>query len=93
MKEARAGLVLDPNNPRTMGEAGYVLACTGETAEAQKLLVALKDLARRGSSFPVYSALVEIGLGQRDQALDTLTQIIEEKAGTGLHGTRAVARF
>jgi hypothetical protein len=40
------------------------------------LLETVKDLARRGSSHPVFAALVEIGL-----ALDTLS----EQADTGLH--------
>jgi TolB-like protein/DNA-binding winged helix-turn-helix (wHTH) protein/Tfp pilus assembly protein PilF len=74
LREARAGLTLDPNNPRTLGEAGYVLAATGETEAAEKLLATLKDLDRRGSSSPAYSALVEMGLGQRDQALDAVEE-------------------
>jgi TolB-like protein/DNA-binding winged helix-turn-helix (wHTH) protein/Tfp pilus assembly protein PilF len=85
LKEARAGLALDPSNPRTMGEAGYVLASTGQTAEAQKLLANLKNLTHRGSSFPVFSALVEIGLGQRNEALDTLTEMVQSKSGGGVH--------
>jgi eukaryotic-like serine/threonine-protein kinase len=82
LREARAGLALDHENPRTLGEAGYVFACTGHTTEADGLLATLTDLVRRGSSLPVFAALVEMGLGQRERALDTLS----EQAHTGIHG-------
>jgi TolB-like protein/DNA-binding winged helix-turn-helix (wHTH) protein/Tfp pilus assembly protein PilF len=72
LREARAGLALDPNNQRTFGEAGYVLAATGETAAAKRLLIMLEDLDRRGATAQAYVAMVEIGLGQGDQALDAL---------------------
>lgn len=70
--EARRGLELDSNNPRTIGEAGYVLARTGHTEEAGKLLAQLNDLVRRGSGFPCYPALILIGLGERNKAIDLL---------------------
>jgi TolB-like protein/DNA-binding winged helix-turn-helix (wHTH) protein/Tfp pilus assembly protein PilF len=86
VKEARAGLVLDPSTASTMGEAGYVLACVGQTAAATELLSRLKDLERKGSTVQVFSAMVELGLGQRDLALQTLTQMVGMKSGAGLQG-------
>jgi TolB-like protein/DNA-binding winged helix-turn-helix (wHTH) protein/Tfp pilus assembly protein PilF len=84
LKEARAALELDPNSPRIMGEAGYVLASTDHAAESRALLAALQDAARRGAFTPVFSAMIEIGLGQRDQALESLTGMVD--SGYALEG-------
>jgi len=72
MKEARAGLSLSSTNPRTLGEAGYVLAVTGHTDEARKLLSTLKEMARHGADEPLFEALIDIGLKERDQAVSAL---------------------
>ena len=72
VKEARAALALDPNNPATMGRAGYVLAACGQTAEATKLLATLNDMVRRGSAYPIHPALIDMGLRQRNEALEML---------------------
>jgi hypothetical protein len=69
---------------RVMGEAGYVLASTEHAAESRELLAVVQEAARRGPSTPVFSAMIEIGLGQRDQALDSLTRIVD--SGDGLEG-------
>jgi TolB-like protein/DNA-binding winged helix-turn-helix (wHTH) protein/Tfp pilus assembly protein PilF len=84
LKEARTALELDPNNTRIMGEAGYVLASTDHAAESRELLAVVQDVARRGPSTPVFSAMIEIGLGQRDQALESLTRMVD--SGDGLEG-------
>ena len=86
VKEAHAGLVLDPSTANTLGEAGYVLASAGETQEAKELLARLKDLEHKGSTVQVFSAMVEIGLGQHDQALELLTQMVDLRIGAGLQG-------
>ena len=86
VKEAHAGLLLDPSTANTLGEAGYVLASVGQTAEAKELLARLKDLEHQGSTVQVFSAMVELGLGQRDQAVESLTEIVDLKNGAGLQG-------
>ena len=72
LKEAHAGLALGSTNPRTLGEAGYVLAVTGHPDAATKLLSALKDMARHGADEPLFEALIHIGLKQHDDALRAL---------------------
>jgi hypothetical protein len=67
-----------------MGEVGYVMASTGETARAQELLAKLKSLAHNGSSFATSPAMIEMGLGQEDQAVDTLRDYLVELAQRGL---------
>jgi len=84
LREARAALALDPDNPRTMSEVGYVLAATGDTGQAKKLLAKLQILAKQGSSSTTLPAMIEIGLGQVDQAVDTLRDELIPFAQLGL---------
>jgi TolB-like protein/DNA-binding winged helix-turn-helix (wHTH) protein/Tfp pilus assembly protein PilF len=86
IREAREGLDLDFENPRTIAEAGYVLAETGHSAEARTLLVKLNDRTRRGSAFPVYPAFIYMGLGERNRAWEVLTQTAALRVGGGLQG-------
>jgi TolB-like protein/Tfp pilus assembly protein PilF len=86
MEEARAGFALDPHNPRTLAEAGYVFAVSGQTAEAQTLLATVQDLEEQGAALPVFPALIEVGLGQRDQARATLKQMFVTDPTSGLKG-------
>lgn len=86
LREARTGLTLDPDNPRTMAEAGYVLAITGHPDDARKLLATLMPLVHQGSGSPVFAAFIYVGLGQRNDALDALEQATDPKTGLGIHG-------
>jgi TolB-like protein/Tfp pilus assembly protein PilF len=86
VKEAHAGLALDPNNPRTLAEVGYVLAVTGQTEEAKNLLATLEGMVRQGAAYPTFPAFVQIGLGQREEALDTLERVTNSNDGMGLQG-------
>jgi TolB-like protein/DNA-binding winged helix-turn-helix (wHTH) protein/Tfp pilus assembly protein PilF len=72
--EARTGLALDPDNPRTIAEAGYVLAVTGHKDQARELLARLNKLVLHGASTPLYAAFIYTGLGQRSRALDALEE-------------------
>jgi hypothetical protein len=83
--EARAGLKLDSSNPRTMAEAGYVLAVTGHTGEARKMLATLNELDHRGgNTSPDFQAFIYLGLGDRDRAIDVIAQTETRKVGAGL---------
>jgi len=84
MREARAALALDPDNPRTMSEVGYVMASTGDAGRAKELLAKLQILALEGSSNTTFPAMIEIGLGQVDQAVDTLKDHLIPFAQLGL---------
>jgi hypothetical protein len=84
LKDARIGLGLDPTNPRTLGEAGYVLASTGHAAESRETLATLKDLKRRGAYTSTFSAMIEIALGERDQAFESLKEMLYFRLGAGV---------
>ena len=72
VREAQVALKLDPDNANTMAEAGYVLASAGDTGRAKELLAKLRSLAHDGSAFATAPAMIEMGLGQPDQAVETL---------------------
>jgi hypothetical protein len=55
-----------------MGEAGYVLAVTGHPEEARPLLKSLNSMIRRGTAFPIFAALIHIGLQEPEEALNAL---------------------
>jgi TolB-like protein/DNA-binding winged helix-turn-helix (wHTH) protein/tetratricopeptide (TPR) repeat protein len=85
LKEARVGLELNVDDPAIMGEAGYVLARTGQAPEARMLLATLKDPNRRGGLSATFAAMIEVGLGERDRALATIKEEMRIK-GFGTHG-------
>lgn len=84
VKEAQAGLALSSTNPRSLGEAGYVLARTGHAVEARSLLRTLNGIALRGSGQPIYLAMVYVGLNEPQQALDQLQ--LQARTFGGLEG-------
>lgn len=63
-----------------------MLAVTGQTAEALKVLTTLEDMVQQGSAYPTFPAFVQIGLGQKNEALDTLEKIANSNTGAGLQG-------
>jgi tetratricopeptide (TPR) repeat protein len=60
---------------------GYVLARSGQEDRARQLLDELAAEAARGYVSPVAFALLHIGLGERDSALDWIERAYEERRG------------
>jgi tetratricopeptide (TPR) repeat protein len=60
---------------------GYVLARAGRRAEAGKLLADLTELATHGYVSPVAFAIVHIGLGNTDAAIDWTERAYDERRG------------
>jgi serine/threonine-protein kinase len=58
---------------------GYTLAVSGKRDEARAILDDLKARAARGYVPPSNLALVHLGLGQRDAALDRLEEAVEAR--------------
>jgi len=68
---------LSGSSPLAAGRLGYAYARAGKTAEAQGLLVELKESPNR--EFAV--AWVYLGLGDKDAALSWLEKAVAERAG------------
>ncbi|MGD8727588.1 MAG: tetratricopeptide repeat protein, partial [Gemmatimonadales bacterium] len=58
---------------------GYALARAGRTDDARKLLQHMEDMEHRQFVNPDYFAIVHIGLGEYEQALDRLEQATEAR--------------
>jgi Flp pilus assembly protein TadD len=69
LAEARA---LRPDDPRVVALAGFAAARAGDAAGARAALADLDALARTRYVTPVDPAIVLLGLGERDAALDRL---------------------
>jgi hypothetical protein len=48
--------------------------------------VTLKSMVHRGTALPTFAAMIQMGLGQRDEALDSLVEMSRPKVGAGLQG-------
>jgi TolB-like protein/DNA-binding winged helix-turn-helix (wHTH) protein/Tfp pilus assembly protein PilF len=84
LREAHEALALDPDSPNTMGEVGFVMASAGEAVRANELLTRLQNLAREGSSFIDAPAMIQIGLGQEAEAVNTLRDMLISFAQQGI---------
>jgi serine/threonine-protein kinase len=58
---------------------GYTLARAGRTAEAKKLLHEMEEMEQRQFVNPDYLAIIHIGLGEYDRALDRLEQACDAR--------------
>ena len=77
----REAVELPGGSVYAMAVLGYVLARSGQEDRARQLLDELAAEAARGYVSPVAFALLHIGLGERDSALDWIERAYEERRG------------
>lgn len=72
---------LDPEGraPDARSLAGYIYAVTGQPAEARMMLASLNDSSHVLEVSPWFSAVVHIGLGEKDRALDLLWEAYQDR--------------
>ncbi|MDB6146829.1 MAG: Adenylate cyclase [Spartobacteria bacterium] len=84
-KEARAeyekALALNHDDPLPLALLGRVYARTDRKDEALKILKRLQTWPGQGYVSPYNSALVYLGLGQKDEAIRSLEQTYEDRDG------------
>lgn len=70
----------DPDVTNTLAVAvrGYIFGRTGRVAEARRMLDALDGLGPNRAVIPMQQALIHVGLGEFDVALDLLEASLEE---------------
>ena len=66
-------------NTEAVGLKGFTLGASGSNTEARRVLRALQARARRRYVPPVHLALVHLGLGEHEGALDALEQAVDER--------------
>jgi TolB-like protein/Tfp pilus assembly protein PilF len=86
-KEAAAefdkALMSYPDNQYVLSELGYAHALAGKRAEAQKALDRLNDLAKQKYVPAGYRAMIYVGMGEKDKALEWLEKSYEERYVVG----------
>jgi len=71
--------VLSGESPLALGFLGFAYGMDGQMAEAQKILDRLSELSKDKDAFPFFKSLVNIGLGDKDRALEWLEKAYDEK--------------
>src|SRR6267142_2050073 len=77
----RDGVALAGAGAYTTATLGWVLARAGKRSEAEQLLHELETVARESHVSPVAFAILHIGLGNVDRALDWAERAYDEKRG------------
>jgi TolB-like protein/Flp pilus assembly protein TadD len=72
---------LSNNRPIIIASIGYLYALSGNRDEAIKILNILNSRDDKGAQSPLYSAVVNCGLGNKEQALDSLHKSFDEHFG------------
>jgi DNA-binding winged helix-turn-helix (wHTH) protein/tetratricopeptide (TPR) repeat protein len=70
---------LDQEAYMALGFMGYAHALAGQKAEAKNLLNILKDVSLRSYVSPYSMGVIQLGLGQKQQLLETLERLYEER--------------
>lgn len=82
LAEYRAGLrFLGAPQPVVLALIAHAHAVAGRPGEARAALVQLEGASSRGYVAPEYRALVHLGLGERDRALELLEEAYENRSG------------
>jgi TolB-like protein len=69
---------LSGGDPAATGALGHCYAVSGKRGEAQKALVKLTELSKNQYVSPYDAAVIYIGLGDKDQALESLEKAYED---------------
>ena len=70
---------LDEEAYMALGYMGHAYALAGQRAEAENLLNILQDISLRKYVSPYSMVVIRLGLGQKEQVLDILDQLYEER--------------
>ena len=65
--------------PYSLGSLGYAYAVAGKPQEARQILAELKELSGKSYISPYYTAMIHAGLGEKDQAMESLEKLYQER--------------
>ncbi len=80
ISELKQAVAVSDNNPGPLGSLGYTYARSGQKEQALSLHQQLQLMAEERYVSPFNSALIFIGLGEKDQAFEWLDQAYEERS-------------
>jgi tetratricopeptide (TPR) repeat protein len=79
LADAKKSVELDPEDLFTLSTLGYVYGKAGNTSEARQILDGLRETSRHRPVSAYHFAFIELGLGNRERALDYLWKAYEER--------------
>jgi len=77
--ESQRAVTLSPDITEHLWMLGYAYAAAGQTTEARKILDDLHDLAKKQYVHAYGFALIHIGLGENDEALEWLERAYQDR--------------
>jgi TolB-like protein/DNA-binding winged helix-turn-helix (wHTH) protein/Tfp pilus assembly protein PilF len=80
LRELERARELLPGNPAVRSDIGYVHAVAGNEREAERVIGELKEESARRYVTPYELALIQVGLGKRDQAFEWLEQAFRDRS-------------
>jgi tetratricopeptide (TPR) repeat protein len=78
--EFQRALEIEKDNIEIWSGLGHAYAVSGKKAEAQKVLDHLKELSAHGWVAPYKVAVIDAGLGEREQAFALLEQAYQDRS-------------
>lgn len=80
MAEFEKAVSISPNDLTALTGLGYGYAVTGSRADAEKVLARLNELSKREFVSPVWMAKIYSGLGEKDQAFESLERAYVDRS-------------
>jgi serine/threonine protein kinase/Tfp pilus assembly protein PilF len=78
--EFEKALAVAPGNAYSLSELGYAYSVAGKRADAQKVLGQLNELSKQKFVPALGPALIYVGLGEKDKALEFLGKAVEDRS-------------
>jgi eukaryotic-like serine/threonine-protein kinase len=85
VSELRKAIELSPGSGEALADLGYAFGAWGKTDEAKKILLELQDSSQRGHVSPYHLAIVYIGLGEKEFALQSLRKAVDDRSQGVVH--------
>lgn len=74
-------MLLAGRTPGLLAMLGHAYASSGRNAEAQKVLGEINGMSSQTYVSPYDLAILYVGLGEKDKAIEQLTKAYEDRAG------------
>ena len=81
IKELQKAIAIGGRTSSVLAVLGHAYATSGKPAEAQKMLAELNEMSKTTYVSPWDMAILYVGLGDKDRALEQLNKAYEDRAG------------
>jgi len=85
VSELKKAVELSPGSTEALAELGYVLGISGKKEEARQILLELQDSSQHRAVSSYHLAIVHIGLGERELALQSLRKAVDDHSPGVVH--------